>query len=86
MPTIGTLFFLNFVAASSLPPGWWHPWGASQELLQIEDTAIGFFNAKIARSPDHLGRTVLWVGASTLYDMRRHPDQDVRQRVVAAWL
>jgi hypothetical protein len=30
----------------------------AEELLQTETTAVGFFNAKIARYPDHLGRTV----------------------------
>jgi glyoxylase-like metal-dependent hydrolase (beta-lactamase superfamily II) len=35
----------------------------ADELLRTENTATGFFNAKIARYPDHLGRMVLWVSA-----------------------
>jgi glyoxylase-like metal-dependent hydrolase (beta-lactamase superfamily II) len=58
----------------------------AEELLLTESTAVDFFNAKIERYPEHLGRTVLWVGASVLYGVREHPEQDVRQIVVAAWL
>jgi glyoxylase-like metal-dependent hydrolase (beta-lactamase superfamily II) len=58
----------------------------AEELLQTEDSAVGFFNAKIARYPGHLGRTILWVGASVLYGAREHPDQDIRQIVLASWL
>jgi hypothetical protein len=35
----------------------------ADELLRTEKTAVDFFNAKIERYPDHLGRTVLWAGA-----------------------
>jgi hypothetical protein len=31
----------------------------SHELLLTENTAVGFFNAKIERYPDHLGRMIL---------------------------
>jgi glyoxylase-like metal-dependent hydrolase (beta-lactamase superfamily II) len=58
----------------------------AEELLQTETTAVGFFNAKIERYPDHLGRTVLWAGASTLYGVREHPEQDIGQIVLASWL
>jgi hypothetical protein len=34
------------------------------ELLRTENSAVAFFNAKIERYPNHLGRTVLWAGAS----------------------
>ena len=36
--------------------------------------------------PNHLGRTVLWVGARTLYGAREHPEADFGKTVVAAWL
>ena len=58
----------------------------AEELLRTENTAVDFFNAKIERYPNHLGRTVLWVGVSVLYGVREHPEQDVRQIIVAAWL
>ena len=57
----------------------------AEELLRTENTAVDFFNAKLERYPTHLGRTVLWVGASVLYGVREHPEQDVRQIIVAAW-
>ena len=55
-------------------------------LLRIENTAVGFFNAKIERYPGHLGRTVLWVGTSVLYGVREHPEQDIAQITLASWL
>jgi glyoxylase-like metal-dependent hydrolase (beta-lactamase superfamily II) len=58
----------------------------AEELLRTEDTAVDFFNAKIERYPNHLGRFVLWVGASVVYGVREHPEQDVRQIIVNAWL
>src|SRR6516165_10099642 len=58
----------------------------ADELLGTEDTAVGFFNAKIERYPDHLARTVLWAGASALYGVREHPGEDVAQILVAGWL
>lgn len=58
----------------------------AEELLRTESTAVDFFNAKIERYPNHLGQTVLWVGTSVLYGVREHPEQDVRQIIVAAWL
>jgi glyoxylase-like metal-dependent hydrolase (beta-lactamase superfamily II) len=58
----------------------------AEELLATEDSAIGFFNAKVERYPEHLGRTILWIGSSVLYGVREHPDQDIRQIVLAAWL
>jgi glyoxylase-like metal-dependent hydrolase (beta-lactamase superfamily II) len=58
----------------------------ADELLQTQPTAVDFFNAKIARYPDHLGRTVMWSGASTLYGVRDHPEQDIRQIILSSWL
>jgi glyoxylase-like metal-dependent hydrolase (beta-lactamase superfamily II) len=58
----------------------------AEALLRTETTAIDFFNAKLERYPSHLGRTVLWAGSRTLYGVREHPEQDVRQIVVASWL
>jgi glyoxylase-like metal-dependent hydrolase (beta-lactamase superfamily II) len=58
----------------------------ADELLGTEDTAVAFFNAKIERYPSHLGRTVMWAGASVLYGVREHPGQDLAQIVLAAWL
>jgi glyoxylase-like metal-dependent hydrolase (beta-lactamase superfamily II) len=58
----------------------------AEELLRTENTAVDFFNAKIERYPNHLGRTVLWVGASVLYGVREHPEQDVAQITLASWL
>jgi glyoxylase-like metal-dependent hydrolase (beta-lactamase superfamily II) len=58
----------------------------AEELLQTENSAVDFFNAKIERYPNHLGRTVLWVTARALYDVREHPDDDVAQTVLNAWL
>ncbi len=51
-----------------------------------EHSAVEFFNAKIERYPDHLGRTVLWAGARALYGVREHPEEDIRQIIVASWL
>jgi glyoxylase-like metal-dependent hydrolase (beta-lactamase superfamily II) len=58
----------------------------ADELLQTERTAVDFFNAKIQRYPNHVGRTVLWAGASAIYGVREHPEEDARRIVVAAWL
>jgi glyoxylase-like metal-dependent hydrolase (beta-lactamase superfamily II) len=58
----------------------------ADELLQTEETAVDFFNAKIERYPNHLGRTVLWVGASIIYGVRDHPGEDVGAITVNAWL
>jgi hypothetical protein len=58
----------------------------ADELLGTENTAVDFFNAKIERYPNHLGRTVLWVGASVLYGAREHPDEPVAQIVLTAWV
>jgi glyoxylase-like metal-dependent hydrolase (beta-lactamase superfamily II) len=58
----------------------------ADELLRTQKTAVDFFNAKIARYPDHLGRTVLWVGTSVLYGAREHPEEDIRRIILAAWL
>ena len=58
----------------------------AEELLRTENTAVDFFNAKIERYPNHLGRFVLWAGASVLYGIREHPDQDLAQVILGAWL
>ena len=58
----------------------------AEELLRTENTAVDFFNAKIERYPNHLGRTVLWAGASALYGVREHPDEDIGQIILTSWL
>jgi glyoxylase-like metal-dependent hydrolase (beta-lactamase superfamily II) len=58
----------------------------AEDLLATEPTAVGFFDAKVERYPDHLGRLVLWVSARTLYDVREHPEQDVRRIAASSWL
>jgi glyoxylase-like metal-dependent hydrolase (beta-lactamase superfamily II) len=58
----------------------------AEELLQTQTTAIDFFNAELERYPNHLGRTILWVGAGAIYGAREHPDQDIRQIIVGSWL
>jgi hypothetical protein len=58
----------------------------ADELLRTENSAVGFFNAKIERYPDHLARTVLWAGASAIYGVREHPGGDVGQILVAGRL
>ena len=56
----------------------------AEELLRTQSTAVDFFDATIMRYPNHLGRTVLWVGASVLYGVREHPEQDIRQITVSS--
>jgi glyoxylase-like metal-dependent hydrolase (beta-lactamase superfamily II) len=61
----------------------------ADELLRTENTAVGFFNAKIDRYPNYLARTVLWAGTSALYDVREHPGRNAEQLaeiLVAGWL
>jgi glyoxylase-like metal-dependent hydrolase (beta-lactamase superfamily II) len=58
----------------------------AEELLRTRSTAVDFFNAKLERYPEHLGRTVLWVGASVLYGVREHPEEDIRQIILTSWL
>src|SRR5215831_7607826 len=58
----------------------------ADELLQAENTAVDFFNAKIERYPNHLARTVLWAGASAVYGVREHPGEDVVPILFAGWL
>ena len=58
----------------------------AQALLQTEKTAVDFFDAKLARYPNHLGRYVLWAGAQTLYGVLEHPEEDPRKISVASWL
>jgi glyoxylase-like metal-dependent hydrolase (beta-lactamase superfamily II) len=58
----------------------------ADELLRTEDTALGYFNAKIERYPDYLGRLILWVTARALYGIREHPGEDPRRIIVASWL
>jgi glyoxylase-like metal-dependent hydrolase (beta-lactamase superfamily II) len=56
------------------------------DLLRTENTAVGYFNAKIERYPDHLGRLILWVTARALYGVREHTDEDPRQIILSSWL
>jgi len=58
----------------------------ADELLQSQSTAVDFFSAKIERYPNHLGRTVLWAGAGALYGVREHPEEDIGQIILTAWL
>jgi glyoxylase-like metal-dependent hydrolase (beta-lactamase superfamily II) len=58
----------------------------AEELLRAEDTALGYFNAKIERYPDYLGRLILWVTARALYGVREQPGADFRTIILASWL
>lgn len=58
----------------------------AEELLRTANSAVDFFDAAIERYPEHLGRTILWIGASVLYGAREHPDEDIRRIILAAWL
>jgi glyoxylase-like metal-dependent hydrolase (beta-lactamase superfamily II) len=58
----------------------------ADELLRTEYTAAGYFNAKIERYPDHLGRLILWVTARALYGVRDHPGEDPRKIILSSWL
>jgi glyoxylase-like metal-dependent hydrolase (beta-lactamase superfamily II) len=58
----------------------------AEELLASEGSALDFFNAKLSRYPEYLGRTVLWAGTQTLYGVREHPEEDVRKIFVSSWL
>jgi glyoxylase-like metal-dependent hydrolase (beta-lactamase superfamily II) len=57
----------------------------AEELLRTEPTAVDFFNAKIERYPNHVGRLVLWASAGSLYGVRERPEVDVRQILLASW-
>jgi glyoxylase-like metal-dependent hydrolase (beta-lactamase superfamily II) len=57
----------------------------AEQLAQTANTAVDFFNAKIERYPDFLGRTVLWVGASVMYGIREHPDE-VPGVILSSWV
>jgi glyoxylase-like metal-dependent hydrolase (beta-lactamase superfamily II) len=58
----------------------------AEELLQTQTNAVDFFNAMIERYPNHLARTVLWAGASAIYEVRNHPEEDIGKLLVAGWL
>jgi hypothetical protein len=58
----------------------------ADELLQTKNSSLEFFNAKLERYPNHLGRTVLWATASALYGVRDNPDGNVPEIIGAAWL
>jgi hypothetical protein len=58
----------------------------ADELLRTETTAVEFFDAMVERYPSHLGQTVLWAGASAVYGVREHPEEDVTQILFAGWL
>jgi hypothetical protein len=42
--------------------------------------------AELERYPNHLGRTVLWAGASIIYGVRERPGEDVAAITMNAWL
>jgi glyoxylase-like metal-dependent hydrolase (beta-lactamase superfamily II) len=58
----------------------------ADELLRTEDTALGYFNVKIERYPDYLGRLILWVTARALYGVREDSGEDPRKIILASWL
>jgi glyoxylase-like metal-dependent hydrolase (beta-lactamase superfamily II) len=58
----------------------------ADELLRTEDTALGYFNAKIDRYPDYLGRLILWVTARALYGVREHPEANPALTILNSWL
>jgi glyoxylase-like metal-dependent hydrolase (beta-lactamase superfamily II) len=58
----------------------------ADELLRTENTALGYFNAKIERYPDYLGRLILWVTARALYGVREHPDGNPALIILNSWL
>ena len=58
----------------------------ADELLRTQATAVDFFNAKIERYPDYLGRLVLWVGARGLYAVRENPSGNIAKMVLDSWL
>jgi glyoxylase-like metal-dependent hydrolase (beta-lactamase superfamily II) len=58
----------------------------ADELLRTGDTALGYFNAKIERYPDYLGRLILWVTARALYGVREHPEGNPALIVLNSWL
>jgi glyoxylase-like metal-dependent hydrolase (beta-lactamase superfamily II) len=58
----------------------------ADELLATETSAIGFFDAKVERYPDYLGRYVLWATARALYGVREHPEGNAAQIAAASWL
>jgi glyoxylase-like metal-dependent hydrolase (beta-lactamase superfamily II) len=58
----------------------------ADEYLRTEPTAVDFFTAMVDRYPNHLARTVLWAGASAVYSVREHPEEDVGKLLVAGWL
>jgi glyoxylase-like metal-dependent hydrolase (beta-lactamase superfamily II) len=58
----------------------------ADELLETQATAVDFFNAKVERYPDYLGRLILWVGARGLYAVRENPSGNVAKMVLESWL
>jgi len=58
----------------------------ADELLRTENTAVGYFNAKIERYPDYLGRLILWVTARALYGVREHPGENPGPVILNSWL
>jgi len=58
----------------------------ADELLRTENTAVGYFNAKIERYPEHLGRLILWVTARALYGVRERPGENPAQITLSSWL
>jgi glyoxylase-like metal-dependent hydrolase (beta-lactamase superfamily II) len=58
----------------------------ADELLRSESSAVDFFNSKVERYPDYLGRMVLWVSASALYGVRENPKEDAGKIILNSWL
>ncbi|MEZ0091837.1 MBL fold metallo-hydrolase [Streptacidiphilus sp. EB129] len=57
---------------------------AAETALATYETPVAFFDAMVARYPERLGRTVLWVSAQALYLAREGGDPV--QSLLAAWL
>ncbi|GAA4244758.1 MBL fold metallo-hydrolase [Dactylosporangium darangshiense] len=58
----------------------------AEAALNTEKTAVDYFNAMVARYPDHLGRTVLWATAQAVFGIREHPGEDPIPFIAGGWL
>ena len=58
----------------------------AEELLRTEDTALGYFGAKIDRYPGYLGRLILWVTARRFTASVSTPGRTPAQVILSSWL
>jgi glyoxylase-like metal-dependent hydrolase (beta-lactamase superfamily II) len=58
----------------------------AEEALNVEKTAVDFYNAMISRYPDYQGRTVLWSTAQAVYGIRDNPGGDPVNFIAGGWL